>query len=90
MVTLNEPGLAEPWDSEVVDVSFAANRANDVLTVPVTALLALAEGGYAVEVFGSDNTRRLVAVDTGLFAQGRVEVTGDGISAGTLVIVPTS
>jgi multidrug efflux pump subunit AcrA (membrane-fusion protein) len=90
VVTLNEPGLAEPWDSEVVDVSFAANRANDVLTVPVTALLALAEGGYAVEVFGSDNTRRLVAVDTGLFAQGRVEVTGDGISAGTLVIVPTS
>ena len=49
----------------------------DVLTVPVAALLALAEGGYGVEVVDGGD-RRIVAVETGLFAGGRVEVTGDG------------
>ena len=49
----------------------------NVLTVPVAALLALAEGGYGVEVVDGDASR-LVAVETGLFADGRVEVTGDG------------
>jgi multidrug efflux system membrane fusion protein len=87
-VTLDKPGLAKPWDSAPVDVALEADRADGVLTVPVTALLALAEGGYAVEAVNSDGTRNLVAVDTGLFAEGRVEITGSGIVAGTTVVVP--
>jgi hypothetical protein len=59
-----------------------------VLAVPVTALVALSEGGYAVEVQGADGTTRLIAVETGLFADGTVEVTGSGLEAGMLVIVP--
>jgi hypothetical protein len=59
-----------------------------VLTVPVAALLALAEGGYGVQVVGGGTTR-IVAVQTGLFAGGRVEVTGDGLAEGQTVGVPS-
>ncbi|GAA4172230.1 peptidoglycan-binding protein [Phytohabitans flavus] len=70
-----------------VDVRYVAERAEDVLTVPVDALLALAEGGYGVEVSGDAGTR-VVAVKVGLFADGRVEVTGDGLAEGVRVGVP--
>ena len=60
----------------------------DVLAVPVNALVALLEGGYAVEVVDADGARRYVGVETGLFEDGKVEVAGDGIAAGDLVVVP--
>lgn len=68
-----------------VDVTRAEHR--DVLTVPVVALVVLREGGYGVEVV-EDGVGHYVAVKTGIFAQGRVEVSGDGLTAGTLVAVP--
>jgi hypothetical protein len=36
----------------------------------------------------SGSTTRYVAVKTGMFAGGRVEISGTGITAGTLVGVP--
>jgi hypothetical protein len=70
-----------------VDVEFVSDSREDVLSVPITALLARQEGGFAVEVIsGSKST--LVSVDTGLFAAGRVEITGDGIDEGVEVSVP--
>jgi hypothetical protein len=54
----------------------------------VAALLALAEGGYGVQVAEGDASR-VLAVTTGLFADGRVEVTGTGLTEGTSVVVPT-
>jgi len=54
--------------------------------IPVTALLALAGGGYAVEVPDGAATK-LVAVETGLFADGYVEVSG--VEAGVEVVVPS-
>jgi hypothetical protein len=59
-----------------------------VLTVPVAALLALAEGGYGVQVVTGTATR-IVAVRTGLFAAGRVEVSGDGLTEGMTVGMPS-
>lgn len=88
-VTLDTPATAHKWDSAPVDVDLESDRADNVLTVPVTALVALAEGGYAVEVSSGPATQ-LVAVTTGLFADGRVEVTGEGIADGTTVVVPSS
>lgn len=67
-----------------VDVRYVAQERKDVLTVPVDALLALAEGGYGVEVTGPDGTR-IVPVQVGLFADGRVEVQGDGLAEGLTV-----
>jgi multidrug efflux system membrane fusion protein len=74
-------------DQASVSVAFTAGQRKDVLTVPVAALLALAEGGYGVQVVEGSSTR-IVAVQTGLFAAGRVEVTGTGLSDGTVVGMP--
>jgi peptidoglycan hydrolase-like protein with peptidoglycan-binding domain len=70
-----------------VDVRYVDQKHEGVLTVPVDALLALAEGGYGVEVTGPAGTR-IVPVRAGLFADGRVEVQGDGLTEGLLVGVP--
>jgi membrane fusion protein, multidrug efflux system len=74
-------------DQASVTVAFTAAQRKDVLTVPVAALLALAEGGYGVQVVEGATTR-IVAVETGLFADGRVEVTGNGLADGMTVGMP--
>jgi peptidoglycan hydrolase-like protein with peptidoglycan-binding domain len=68
-----------------VEVDVAIGERADILVVPVTALLALAEGGYGLEVVRDDGTTRIVRVDTGLFADGKVQVSGAGIAEGTVV-----
>ena len=70
-----------------VTVRYVARQRPDVLTVPVNALLALSEGGYGLEVV-SDSTATVVAVEVGMFADGRVEVAGPGLAEGTTVGVP--
>jgi peptidoglycan hydrolase-like protein with peptidoglycan-binding domain len=67
-----------------VEVTTEAHR--DVLAVPLTALLALEGGGYAVEVEEVEGSR-LVAVEPGLFADGYVEIEGD-VREGMEVVVP--
>lgn len=75
------------YDGAPVDVDITSVAKKGVLTVPISALLALAEGGYGVEVMDGDSTR-VVAVKTGLFAGGRVEISGDGLEQGDKVGVP--
>jgi len=87
-VSLDDASAAVGLDEAPVDVDVVSDAASQVLAVPVTALVALSEGGYAVEVQGADGTTRLIAVETGLFADGTVEVTGSELEAGMLVIVP--
>jgi membrane fusion protein, multidrug efflux system len=82
-------GPAGGLDGAPVTVTFTAARHAGVLTVPVAALLALAEGGYGVQVV-RDGRATVVAVHTGLFAAGRVEVSAPGLTAGTRVGVPAS
>jgi multidrug efflux system membrane fusion protein len=83
----DESTLAD-LDQATVDVAFTASQRDNVLTVPVAALLALAEGGYGVQVVDGGTTR-IVAVQTGLFAGGRVEVSGDGLTEGQTVGMPS-
>ena len=70
-----------------VDVRYVARERPDVLTVPVAALLALAEGGYGLEVVEGGRAT-VIAVEVGLFADGRVEVAAPGLAEGALVGVP--
>jgi multidrug efflux pump subunit AcrA (membrane-fusion protein) len=56
------------------------------MIVPVGALLALAEGGYAVEVVDGDGTTHLVGVDIGEILDGKVEISG-GVEVGDSVLV---
>ena len=75
-------------DETPVDVSLQKARAENALTVPVSALLALAEGGYAVEVVDAGGSTHLVRVEPGMYADGIVEISGKGIKKGMKVVVP--
>lgn len=86
-VTGDDPDAFARYDRASVRVAFTASRRENVLTVPVAALLALAEGGYGLELVDGTTTR-IVAVETGLFAAGRVEVTGTGLAEGQQVGMP--
>jgi multidrug efflux pump subunit AcrA (membrane-fusion protein) len=87
-IALDDPSQAAGLDEAPVDVDIVTNEALAVKAVPVTALLALAEGGYAVEVVDGPGATHLVGVEPGLFADGWVEVTADGLAVGDQVVVP--
>lgn len=58
-----------------------------VLAVPLAALTAGPGGESRVELMADDGTTSLVEVETGLAAGGYVQVTGDGLAEGDLVVV---
>ena len=70
-------------DQATVSVSFEQQKATNVLSVPVTALLATAGGGYALQEAAAPH--RLIAVSPGLFAAGYVQVSGAGLYGGLQV-----
>ena len=88
-VRLTHPDAAGHLDQAPVTVSIVSAQARGVLAVPVSALVALAGGGYAVDIV-QGSLVRLVAVQTGLFSQTLVQVSGAGLSAGMRVEVPSS
>lgn len=87
-VTIDDEAVHGGLDQAAIDVSFTASQRENVLTVPLAALLALAEGGYGVQVVEGTSTR-ILAVQTGLFAAGRVEVSGEGLTEGMTVGMPS-
>ncbi|MFH8470994.1 hypothetical protein [Streptomyces sp. NPDC017991] len=80
-VSLDSTAAVRRLNSAPVRVQFTGQTKKGVLAVPVGALLALSGGGYALQLPGG----RLLAVETGMFAKGLVEVSGTGITAGTKV-----
>jgi len=91
-VTLRHPSAAGILDQAPVTVYITtASSSGPVLAVPVAALLAQSPGGYAVEVTGTGNTRRLVPVTVGIFDDnsGMVQVTG-ALAPGQHVVVPAT
>ncbi len=90
-VTPSEPRALGHLDEAPVSVSITTASVPGALAVPVDALLALAGGGYAVEVV-ADGVHHLEAVTLGLFddAEGLVQVSGRGVSAGQRVVVPST
>ncbi|MFC0529431.1 peptidoglycan-binding protein [Phytohabitans kaempferiae] len=83
-VALDDQKALGTLDQATVDVSFTVEKREGVLSVPVAALLALAEGGYGVQVVEGTATR-IVPVEIGLFSGGRVEVSGEGLAEGMTV-----
>ena len=89
-ITLDKPGRASGFDEAPVRVEITTKGVQDVLSVPVLALVGKAGGGFAVEVVRPGERRDLVAVRLGLFdtGGGRVQVEGD-LGAGDRVVVPS-
>ena len=73
-------------DAAPVNVLVSTPKATGVLVVPIRALVALAEGGYAVEKV-SGSTTQLVAVKPGEFGDGIVAISGGAIAEGDTVVV---
>jgi len=87
-ITLDSTPAGAALDQAPVNVNITAQTADDVLAVPVNALLALAGGGFGVQVVTGD-TSHLVGVTTGLNANTLVQVSGPGLAAGMRVEVPS-
>jgi hypothetical protein len=89
-VTPTDPAATGTLDQAPVNVTITTGTVNNALVVPVDALLAQSSGGYAVEVVGAAGIHRLVPVSLGLFddADGLVQVTSSGLSAGDRVVLP--
>ncbi len=90
-ISLDHPEQAHGLDQAPVQVEITTKGVDGALSVPVTALVGKAGGGFAVEVVRTGGRRELVAVKLGLFddADGRVQVEGD-LRQGDRVVVPSS
>jgi hypothetical protein len=88
-ITLDSTPPGATLDQAPVNVNITTQRADNVLAVPVNALLALEGGGFGVDVV-TGTTSRLVGVTTGLYSNTLVQISGPGIIAGTRVDVPSS
>jgi hypothetical protein len=88
-ITPTDAAATGTLDAAPVLVSIVTGSAKNVLAVPVTALLATADGGYEVEVVTSSGHHQMIPVTLGLFddADGLVEVSGPGLEAGQQVVV---
>jgi peptidoglycan hydrolase-like protein with peptidoglycan-binding domain len=89
-ITLDDPEKARGLDQAPVQVEITTRGVENVLSVPVTALVGKAGGGFAVEVVRDGGQRDIVAVRLGLFdtAGGRVQVDGE-LDEGDHVAVPS-
>lgn len=82
VVVPDRPEDVADLDPAPVRLRITTQSRTGVLTVPLEALIALKEGGYAVQLPGGE----LKAVQTGLYSQHKVEVSGADIVDGLLVV----
>ena len=84
--------ITDPIDDDLsassVTVIMAGDTIEGALVVPTRALVTLSEGGFAVEKLLGDGTIVLVAVETGSFDDGVVEVDSSQLSPGDSLVVP--
>jgi multidrug efflux pump subunit AcrA (membrane-fusion protein) len=91
-ISLDDPEQAGGLDRAPVQVEITTKGVESALSVPVTAIVGKAGGGFAVEVVRVGGRRELVAVKLGLFdtAGGRVQVIQGDLRQGDRVVVPSS
>jgi peptidoglycan hydrolase-like protein with peptidoglycan-binding domain len=89
-IGLDDPTKAAGLDQAPVQVNITTTGVDNALSVPVTAIIGKAGGGFAVEIVRADGRHELVAVELGLFdtAGGRVQVKGE-LREGDEVVLPS-
>jgi precorrin-6B methylase 2 len=81
--------VAEGLDEAPVDVIVISGTVQDVKAIPVSALLALLEGGYAVELDAGDGKLDLIGVEVGFFgSNSMIEIISESLQPGDRVVVP--
>jgi hypothetical protein len=86
-VTPTDPAATGTAAGEAVQVALTVQSVHHVLAVPIAALVALAGGGFGLEVVEHSGQHRLVGVHTGVFAGGDVQVSSRALTPGTRVVV---
>ena len=89
VVSLTKPAAAGTLDQAPVTVNVMGESVSNAVVVPVTALVALADGGVAVYL-RDGATRTLVAVTPGMYTDTQVQLLGDTVRVGQRVEVPAS
>jgi len=91
-VTLTNPKATGNLDQAPVEVAITNATVSNALYVPVDALLATTSGAYALEEIEPNGSHQLVGVSLGLFdnADGLVQVSGPGVSAGQKIVIPST
>ena len=88
-ITPTHPAATGTLTDAPVTVAITEGTARNALVVPVTALLALSSGGYAIEEVLSSGAHQLQAVSVGpIFddADGLVQISGQGVVAGEKIV----
>jgi multidrug efflux pump subunit AcrA (membrane-fusion protein) len=86
-VTLEASDAEALQDGASARVTFTHTIADQVLCVPVPALVALAGGGFGVQVQRADGSLEYVPVEAGRFADTWVEIVSGDVAAGDAVVV---
>ncbi|MFF3558111.1 efflux RND transporter periplasmic adaptor subunit [Streptomyces tsukubensis] len=79
-------GVSREDTARSASVKFVSESRENVLTVPVEAIVALrgTDGGYGLQLV-EGGTTRMVRVETGMTADGRIEVSGPLVKEGLKV-----
>jgi peptidoglycan hydrolase-like protein with peptidoglycan-binding domain len=89
LIEFDDPTVAEGLDEAPVDVIVLSDSVEDVMAIPVSALVALLEGGYAVEVDAGGGLTEYIAVEVGFFGESNlVEIISGELEPGYQVVVP--
>lgn len=86
IVDLADPTAVSSTGLRAVKITLAREQVEDALVVPVTALVATLDGGYAVDVLTEGAIER-IPVELGLIADARVQIVGGELGEGDLVVV---
>jgi peptidoglycan hydrolase-like protein with peptidoglycan-binding domain len=83
----NDPSLIAALDAAVLQAAVTTGTAEDVLAVPVAALVVLGDGAFGVEVASGGSTH-FVPVTPGIYDRTMVEIDAGGLAEGDQVVVP--
>lgn len=88
------PATAAALAQVPVTLRAVSESTANAFVVPTTALVALAEGGYGLQVVDGATaegvaTTHLIGVEVGQFTDGMVAVSGPDLAAGLEVVVPS-
>lgn len=80
------PATTLPGDTDAVTIKTSTKLATDAILAPTSSLVALAEGGFAVELVDEAGNATLTRVEIGKSLDGQVEITS-GLTEGQTVVV---